>query len=43
MKDSKIVIFGGNGFISSWLVNLLKADYKNIVTFDIHKDRKSVV
>lgn len=37
MKDPKIVIFGGNGFISSWLVNLLKANYKNIVTFDIHK------
>jgi len=37
MKDPKIVIFGGNGFISSWLVNLLKADYNNIVTFDIHK------
>ena len=37
MKDLKIAIFGGNGFISSWLVNLLKADYKNIVTFDIHK------
>ena len=36
-KGKKIVIFGGNGFISSWLVNSLKADYNNIVTFDIHK------
>ncbi len=35
-KEKKIAIFGGNGFISSWLVNLLKADH-NIVTFDIQK------
>lgn len=35
-KGQKIAVFGGNGFIGSWLVNLLKADY-NIVTFDIQK------
>ncbi|KKR88715.1 MAG: hypothetical protein UW43_C0002G0011 [Candidatus Yanofskybacteria bacterium GW2011_GWA1_44_21] len=37
MINPKIVIFGGNGFISSWLINLLKSDHGDIVTFDIHK------
>lgn len=32
----KIVIFGGEGFIGSWLVNLLKNDH-NIATFDIRE------
>ncbi len=35
-KGQKIVIFGGNGFIGSWLVNLLKNDH-NIITYDIQK------
>ena len=35
-KGKKVVIFGGNGFIGSWLVNLLKTDH-DIVTFDIQK------
>lgn len=35
-KRKKIAIFGGNGFISSWLVNSIKADH-DIITFDIHK------
>jgi|SRR3989344_4100026 len=35
-KGKKIAIFGGNGFISSWLVSLIKAD-NDIVTFDVHK------
>lgn len=32
----KIVIFGGEGFVGSWLVNLLKSDHE-IATFDIRK------
>ena len=35
-KEKKIAIFGGNGFIGSWLANSIKADH-DIVTFDIHK------
>lgn len=35
-KGKKIAIFGGNGFMGSWLVNLLKADHE-IVTYDIQK------
>ncbi|OGM99548.1 MAG: hypothetical protein A2817_01170 [Candidatus Yanofskybacteria bacterium RIFCSPHIGHO2_01_FULL_39_8b] len=35
-KKQKIGIFGGNGFIGSWLVNLLKKDF-SISTFDIQK------
>src|SRR3990167_4591355 len=35
-KGKKIAIFGGNGFMGSWLVNLIKADH-NIVTYDIQK------
>lgn len=36
-KQQKIAIFGGNGFISSWLINTLRPEHDNIVTFDIHK------
>lgn len=35
-KRQKIAIFGGTGFIGSWLVNLLKPDH-NIVLYDIQK------
>ena len=35
-KKKKIAIFGGNGFIGSWLVNLLKKDH-DIVTYDVQK------
>ena len=35
-KGQKIVIFGGAGFMGSWLVNLLKDEHE-IVTYDIQK------
>lgn len=35
-KGQKIVIFGGYGFVGSWLINLIKADH-DIVTYDIQK------
>ena len=35
-KRQKIAIFGGSGFMGSWLVDLLKSNH-DIVTFDIQK------
>ncbi len=35
-KRSKIAIFGGSGFMGSWLTDLIKADH-DVVSFDIQK------
>lgn len=39
-KNKKILIVGGNGFVGSWLSNLLKNSYQ-VISFDIQKQFSS--